>query len=114
MHELSIVSSLYEIMEKKALEMEAKAITRVKLQVGILSGVLPEFLETAFELFKKDTMAAEASLEIVKVPLTIKCRSCGSEKTAGELVFVCEQCGCFDVDILAGKELILETLELSF
>jgi hydrogenase nickel incorporation protein HypA/HybF len=99
MHELSIVASLYEIMEEKAKEQKAKTVTRVKLQVGILSGVVPEFLETAFDIFKKDT---------------IKCRSCRSERTFDELVFICAQCGSTDIETLAGKELILETLELSF
>ena len=114
MHELSIVASLYEIMEEKAKEQKAKTITRVKLQVGILSGVVPEFLESAFEIFKNDTMASEATLEIIKVPLTIKCRSCQTERTFDELVFICAECGSTDIETLAGKELILETLELSF
>lgn len=114
MHELSIVASLYDIMEEKAKEQKAKTVTHVKLQVGILSGVVPEFLETAFDIFKKDTMASEATLEIIKVPLTIKCRSCRTERTFDELVFICEECGSADIETLAGKELILETLELSF
>jgi len=114
MHELSIVASLYEIMEEKAKEQKAKTITKVKLQVGLLSGVVPEFLETAFDIFKKDTMASEATLEIIKVPLTIKCRSCGSEGTFLEPRFICAECGSVDIEMQTGKELILETLELSF
>jgi hydrogenase nickel incorporation protein HypA/HybF len=114
MHELSIVASLYEILEEKVNEQKAKSITKVKLQVGVLSGVVPEFLESAFEIFKKDTLASEASLEIVKVPLKIKCRNCQSETTSDKMAFLCPECGSHNIEILSGKELILETLELSF
>ena len=50
MHELSIVASLFEILEEKAKEKKAKKILSVKLKVGALSGVVPEFLETAFNI----------------------------------------------------------------
>ncbi len=86
MHELSIIANLYEIMEEKAKEQGGKKITFVKLQVGILSGIVPDFLETAFEIFKKDTMASDAALEIEKVPLKIRCTDCGTENTSDELI----------------------------
>ena len=56
MHELSIIASLFEIMEEKAGEKRAKKIVFVKLRVGKLSGVVPEFLHTAFDMYKKDTV----------------------------------------------------------
>ena len=45
MHELSIVASLFEIMEEKAQEKGSKAVISVKLQVGKLSGVLDRSLD---------------------------------------------------------------------
>ena len=70
MHELSIVASLFEIMEEKAQEKGSKKIISVKLQVGRLSGVVPELLFTAFDIFKKDTIANEAELEIEEIPVS--------------------------------------------
>ena len=112
MHELSIVANLYEIMEKKAKEQGAKKITLVRLQVGILSGVVPDFLETAFDIFKEGTMAAEASLEIEKVPLKTRCEECGIEKISNELIFICTICGSSQIKTLDGTELILEKMDL--
>jgi hydrogenase nickel incorporation protein HypA/HybF len=112
MHELSVVASLYEIMEKKAKEQKAKTITRVKLQVGVLSGVVPEFLETAFDIYKKDTLASEAALEMEIIPVKIKCKSCRTESTSNEPAFICGRCGSHDIEIIDGTELILERLEL--
>lgn len=113
MHELSIIANLYEIMEEKAKEQGGKKITFVKLQVGILSGVVPDFLETAFEIFKKDTMASDAALEIENVPLKIRCTDCGNENTSDELIFVCKKCGSNRIKTLDGTELILEKMDIS-
>ncbi len=113
MHELSIIANLYEIMEEKAKEQGAEKITFVKLQVGILSGVVPDFLKTAFDIFKKDTMASDAELEIEKVPLKIQCLKCKAEKTSDELIFICTECGSNQIQTLDGTELILEKMDIS-
>ena len=112
MHELSIIANLYEIMEEKAKEQGAKKISYIKLQVGVLSGVVPDFLESAFDIFKNDTMASDATLEIEKVPLKIRCESCGMEKISGELIYICTECGSNRIKTLDGTELILEKMNL--
>jgi len=112
MHELSIVANLFEIMEEKASENRAKKIVGVILQVGALSGVVPEFLQTAFDMYKKDTIAETASLDIKEIPLKIRCQSCGKEMDKEDFVFICDQCGSRDLKTLAGTELLLEKMEL--
>jgi len=112
MHELSIVASLFEILEEKAKEQKAKKILSVKLKVGALSGVVPEFLETAFDIYKKDTIAAESKLEIEKVPLKIRCQRCGAEIVKDDFVFICEKCDSRELKTLSGTELLLEKIEM--
>lgn len=112
MHELSIVASLFEILEEKAKEKKAEKITSVKLKVGALSGVVPEFLETAFNIYKKDTIADEAELKIEEVPLKVKCEKCGAEIIKNDYVFICEKCDSRELKTLAGTELLLEKIEL--
>ena len=112
MHELSIVASLFEIMEEKAQEKRSKKIISVKLQVGKLSGVVPEFLITAFDMYKKDTIAHDAELEIEDVPLTIQCKTCKKSMTLDNFVFICIHCGSQDLKTLTGTELLLEKMEL--
>lgn len=112
MHELSIVVNLFEILEEKAKEKKAQKITLVKLQVGALSGVVPELLETSFDIYKKDTLAAEAKLEIQKIPFKIKCLKCGQEAVKDDYVFICEKCASRELKILSGTELLLEKVEL--
>jgi len=112
MHELSIVSSLFEILEEKAKEHKAKKILGIRLQIGKLSGIVPEFLETAFDIYKKDTLAREAKLEILEVPLQVRCRKCGNEQTKDDFIFVCSSCGARELDLVAGTELTLEKIDL--
>jgi len=112
MHELSIVASLFEILEEKAKEKKAKKILSVKLKVGALSGVVPEFLETAFNIYKEDTIAAESKLEIEKVPLKIRCQQCGTETVKDDFVFICEKCDSSELKTLSGTELLLEKIEM--
>jgi len=112
MHELSIVTSLFEILEEKAKEKKSEKILSVKLKVGALSGVVPEFLETAFDVYKKDTIAAEAKLKIEKVPLRVQCQKCGAEIVKNDFIFICEKCDSRELKTLSGTELLLEKVEM--
>jgi len=112
MHELSMIANLFEILEEQAAEKNAVKITGVKLQVGLLSGVVPELLKTAFDMYKKDTIAATAELEISKVPLKILCQDCQTEMIKEDYVFICSKCGSTNLKTLTGTELFLEKMEL--
>ncbi|MGB8952196.1 MAG: hydrogenase maturation nickel metallochaperone HypA [Candidatus Aminicenantales bacterium] len=112
MHELSLIANLFEILNEKACEQHAKKIIFVKLKVGRLSGAVPEFLETAFEVYKNGTIAQEARLELEEVPLKVRCQKCATETIQDDFVFICPHCGARDLKTLEGTELLLERLEL--
>jgi len=112
MHEVSLVANLFEILEKKVREKKAKKITMVKLQVGTLSGAVPEFLVSAFDVYKKDTIASEACLKIEEVPFKVRCLNCQQEMVKDDFVLICENCGSRQLKVLAGTELILEKIEM--
>jgi len=86
----------WQIITGGACHLEAKMVGKilsVKLKVGKLSGVVPEFLKTAFDVYKKDTIAAEAKLEMKKIPVKIQCQKCHNEIIIYDFVFICTQCG---------------------
>jgi hydrogenase nickel incorporation protein HypA/HybF len=112
MHELSIIASLFELMEEQAEEKGSRKIISVKLQVGKLSGVVPEFLITAFDMYKKNTLAHDAKLEIEEIPLKIQCNACSKTMIKDDFVFICPHCGSRDLKTLTGTELLLEKMEL--
>ncbi len=112
MHELSIVANLFEIIKEQAEKAKAKKIVLVKLEVGTFSGVVPELLETAFDIYKKETIASEAKLEIEEVLLKVRCQKCHTEMIKDDYVFICNKCGSQELKTLSGTELLLEKLEL--
>jgi hydrogenase nickel incorporation protein HypA/HybF len=112
MHELSIVASLFETLEEKAREHHACKITRVRIKVGRLAGVVPEFLKSAFDAYKAGTIASEAELVIEPTPVRVKCRKCGVETAKDDFIFACPACGATDIDLTVGLELLLDSIEL--
>jgi len=73
---------------------------------------VPEFLQTAFELYRKDTIAAASGLEIEVVPVKVKCRKCQAETSKDDFIFVCPACGATDLEIIEGTDLLLEKIDL--
>jgi hydrogenase nickel incorporation protein HypA/HybF len=111
-HELSLVASVFEVLEEKAREHGAVRVTAVVLQVGIMSGAVPDLLESAFEMFKKGTIAETARLEIVVVPVKVRCPDCGGEAVREDTDFSCAGCGSRRVEIVEGRELVVQRIEL--
>ncbi len=112
MHELSLIASVFDILEEKAREHGASQITAVRLQVGRMSGVVPELLESAFDVYKKGTPAEGARLEIVIVPVKLRCPDCGGASVREDADFSCAACGSRRVEIVEGREIFVEKIEL--
>jgi len=111
-HELSLVASAFEVLEEKAREHGASRVTRVVLRVGVMSGVVPELLESAFDIYKKGTIAGSARLEIVLVPVKLRCSGCGGETVREDTDFSCAGCGSHRIEIVEGRDLFVETIDL--
>ena len=109
MHELSIAEAIVAIAERHA---EGRIVTKVEVRVGHLRQVVPSALEFAFELVCKGTVLDGAELELEDVPARGRCRDCGVETTMSGFPLACSACGGLDMEILAGEELQVESLEL--
>jgi hydrogenase nickel incorporation protein HypA/HybF len=113
MHELSIASRIVEIAGDRCREEGATAKV-ITLRVGALSCVHEDALRFSFEIIREGTPLADADLRIVIVPVTIWCRACGRESTLpGIQKFACPECGTPSGEIRAGRELDLESIELT-
>ena len=112
MHELSLVASVFEILEDESRRHGAAKVTRVVLKVGVMSGVVPELLLSAFDMYKKGTLAETARLEIVPVPVKLRCPGCGGEAVREDADFSCAGCGSRRVEIVEGRDLFVETVDL--
>ncbi|KJF84679.1 hydrogenase maturation nickel metallochaperone HypA [Photobacterium phosphoreum] len=112
MHEYSIVGALIEQCEQHARDNNADKVTRVAIKVGILSGVEPALLETAFQTFKLESICHEAEFEMNIQPLVLSCLECGQETTHTERSIICQHCGSNRTHVLDGEDLMLMQLEV--
>ena len=89
MHELSLTQSLVAIAEEHARRAGATVIREIVLEVGELSGAIPEALEFAFDVCSKGTLAEGAALTIRKVPGSGRCTACAADSPCETLTAVC-------------------------
>jgi hydrogenase nickel incorporation protein HypA/HybF len=112
MHEQSIVEALLSTVLEKAEEAKAKKILRVYLVVGELSGVLQEAVDFYFSFLSKDTIAAGANLFFIQPPTQVRCRNCNTVYSPENLNLTCPNCKERKVEIISGRELYIENMEV--
>ncbi len=113
-HELSIMTNILEIVVEYAQKNNAKKIRKINLRIGAMSDVIPEWAQNYFDMLSKDTIADKAELVIDRIPVSVKCRACGNERTLdkGEFDFICKKCSANDIELLTGRELSIISIEI--
>lgn len=109
MHEMSITASLVEICEQNS---GGRRVTSVTLEIGDLSGIMPESVEFCFDVCTQDTLLEGAVLDIERIPGKGNCSGCGAEFPVHAYYEPCPACGGYGVAITAGEELRVKELEV--
>lgn len=109
MHELSITQSVVDTVVARTGEAQ---VARVSVRVGRLSGVVPNAMRFCFDLVTAGTPLAGAELDIEQPEGRARCRTCGDEFVLTDLILLCP-CGSADVQVLAGSELAVASVELA-
>jgi hydrogenase nickel incorporation protein HypA/HybF len=112
MHEQSIVESLLAIAIESAEKAKAKNILRISLVVGELSGVVEESVDFYFSFLTRDTIAADSSLFYNRIPAELRCRNCNTIFTPENLNFHYPNCKEQQIDIIGGRELYIDSMEV--
>jgi len=115
MHEMSVLMSIFETVEetlKKQFDNAEVKVEKIILQVGKLSMVVPEALQFAFTVAREGTIFQKAVLDIKEIPLVAVCNECGEQITMDRPVFTCTECDSFDLHIISGRELFIESVEI--
>lgn len=112
MHELSIVESLLALVLEHAEKAESEKVVGVNLVVGELSGVVDEAVEFYWDFLTRETIAKDSRIIFKHVPAKLQCRKCGEVFLTSEHGYFCPKCGDQQVDIIAGRELFIESLEV--
>src|SRR5262249_24041695 len=100
-----------EIIAIAAEHSKGARVTRVVLEIGKLSAVLPDAVRFCFDLCSEGTVVEGAALEIIETPGRARCRQCAAEVTLDQPFGRCG-CGGTDLEWLAGEELRVKELEV--
>lgn len=120
MHELAIARAIVAAAERHA---QGRPVSVVRVRLGRLRQVVPEYLSFYFEAASKDGLCEGAELEWEKVPSLLACSACGAEwdpapppaREQDQLVvrFRCPKCESGQYRIVSGDELVVESIDVT-
>lgn len=112
MHELAVCQDIISQVESIALSHQALSVEVINLQIGPLSGVEINLLESAFSIARAGTLAEHARLSIEAIPIRVKCNHCQAESEVSPNKLVCKKCGHWQTRLISGDEMLLRQIEL--
>ena len=112
MHELSIAQNIIEIVIEHAEKVNSGHVSEVLLDVGAVSGVIPETLEFAWDISVKDTVIKDSVLKINFIEAKAICLECNKEFNLDDVYTVCKHCNSIKFDIIQGKELKVRSIKI--
>ena len=114
MHEMGIALQIIEIASASIPRSETPIqVEKVNLKVGKMAAIVSDSLQFCFEIAVKDSLLSGAVLHIEEIPVRARCKECDAVWTIDEPVFKCQQCGSGKIDIISGRELNIESIEIA-
>jgi hydrogenase nickel incorporation protein HypA/HybF len=112
MHEMGIALQILNIVRQSLPPDEPVRVKAIHLRVGKLTAIVPGSLKFCMEVVTKDTPAEGAALEFTEVPVVVVCGECLEESEISEPPFACKKCGSGKVEIVSGREMVVESIEV--
>ncbi len=113
MHEMGLATEIVRIVtDSIPPDITDPKVVRINLKVGKLAAVVAQSLLFCFEIAAKETPAQGAQLNIEEIAVSARCHSCGEIWEFSEPVFQCPKCCGTKVEMLSGRELDIESIEL--
>ena len=108
MHELAITQSVVDAVVDK---LDGAGVRSLTLEIGRLSGVVPDSVRFCFDIVAAGTSLEGAELTILEPSGAGVCRTCGGEFTMEDAFPLCP-CGSADVEVTAGRQLKIRSVEV--
>lgn len=110
---MGITQGILDASFQAAHEAGATQITEIRITVGELTEVVDFALQFAFEALTPDTIAQGATLVVTHVGAKSHCNACGADFEHDRFQMLCSHCQSFDVTLLQGRELQIDSIETS-
>ncbi len=111
MHELGVVFHIIDDLDKLGKENELKKIHSVTLQLGEVSGVVPDLLTDAWKwAADRNELMKGAELIIETLPAVTFCEDCKCEYETVPNGRICPNCGSEKTYLLRGNEFMIKEI----
>ncbi len=112
MHELGILVHMADTIKEVAVENHLKEIAGITLEIGEVSGIVPEFLTDCWDYYrKKDDLWKDSELRIEILPAVTYCEHCGKTYKTVEFGKQCPHCESHETYLLEGNECNIKEIE---
>ena len=112
MHELGIVFHIIRSVEKVAAENDLEKGSAVVLELGEVSGVVPDYLTDCWRwAAAKSELASGSELRIETLPAVTRCGGCGADYPTVAHGRTCPRGGSGDTWLLTGNEVNIKEIE---
>lgn len=110
MHELGVVKSALNTVDAFCRENGIDLVDTIVLQIGELSGVVPEYVRQLFPAVTHDTPYESTKLEIEVEEGNAVCRSCKRVFNVLKTEGVCPHCGKKDGEVISGRDFLIKEI----
>ena len=111
MHELGICDAILKTVDGIVKEEKLTSVHKVTLEVGMLSGVVPRFLEECWQAVIDGTPYADTELAIETIIGLARREDCGHEFSADLERLYCPRCAGRRLTPLTGTDLTIKEIE---
>ena len=112
MHELGIIIHIYKTLKEVAEENEVTKIGSVTLEIGEVSGIVPEYLLDCWDYYrKKSDLLSESELRIETLPAVTMCEHCKKTYPTVKYGRQCPYCQSDETYLLTGNECSIKEME---
>jgi hydrogenase nickel incorporation protein HypA/HybF len=115
MHELAVTKSILKLALEHTVQHGGSRVISIRLAIGEMRNLEEDWIQRYFDYISKGTAAEKAVIKVRKIPVVFLCKDCRQEFTANlkeDKKMLCSHCGSFEYDLLTGRELIVEQLEV--
>lgn len=112
MHELGVVVHIIKTIEDVAKEEKLTKVSKVVLEVGEVSTVLPDLLHSCWDWScKRSALMNGCQLERLTIPAVTYCEDCGKTYETVKHAKICPYCKSENTYLLEGNEVRIKEIE---
>jgi hydrogenase nickel incorporation protein HypA/HybF len=110
MHELGVVLEIFDLIEEIMEEQNLKKVSSITVEVGELSGILPDYFKECWGVARQGGVFNDTELKLQFVPAVALC-TCGEKYEMTSNSRVCPKCHHTDYQVVKGREFMVLSIE---